>query len=817
MSGDGENASAEAPGNVRKLSDAPKDPRSGGVRVRVLVPLTVTLLLLLGGYALRILWLAERQAKMHCARVFNAVPGAFQRGLDREADMMAAVLEAIAGDDGLRSAFVSGDGNELLSRTGPLFARLRQRSSITHFYFLDPNRVCLLRLHQPARRGDMIDRFTTRQAEKTGRLAHGIELGPLGTFALRVVWPWFENGRLIGYLELGVDIEHITELLHEALGVEFVVAIHKEFLDRTGWQEGMAMLGRDADWDRFPDSVVISRTVKDIPEELGRRLAKGRHGHDPARLEVSMAGRDYHAHFLELEDAGGRQVGDMVILRDVTARYAAFRRIIVAGSLIRLAVGAGLFGFFYVFLGRVDRDLTRHSSALAAANERLRAARDHLRITLASIGDGVIATDVHGRVTQLNKVAEALTGWTSEKARGRPLQDVFNIVNEETRALAEDPAARAIATGHIQGLANHTVLIARDGAERAIADSAAPIQDPSGRTVGVVVVFRDVTGKRQQQRERERLVRDLSERVKELNCLYGLSKIVERPGITLEGILEAAVGLLPAAWQYHETACGRIRYEDQVFETDDCLRGPSCQSADICAHGRRVGAVEVCYRGDRPEADEGPFLEDERALLDALAERLGRIIERKTAEKALVDSEKKHRTLLENLPQKIFYKNRDSVYVSCNLNYARGLGIEPEQVAGKTDYEFYRPELAEKYRTDDRRIVESGKIEEIEEKYEQDGQEFTVQTVKIPVTDVAGNVVGVLGIFWDISQRKQVEEELRATVQDLDRFNRAAVNRETRMIELKREVNEMARKAGVAPPYDLAFAESCKEGTDDEA
>lgn len=137
------------------------------------------------------------------------------------------------------------------------------------------------------------------------------------------------------------------------------------------------------------------------------------------------------------------------------------------------------------------------------------------------------------------------------------------------------------------------------------------------------------------------------------------------------------------------------------------------------------------------------------------------ITKRKNAEDALRKSEKKSRTLLENLPQKIFFKDKNSVYVSCNENYARDLGIHPEEITGKTDYDFYPKKLAEKYRADDKRIMKSGKTEEIEEKYIQNGQKIYVHTVKTPVRDENDHVVGILGIFWDITEHKRIESALK--------------------------------------------------------
>jgi PAS domain S-box-containing protein len=123
-----------------------------------------------------------------------------------------------------------------------------------------------------------------------------------------------------------------------------------------------------------------------------------------------------------------------------------------------------------------------------------------LRVTLSSIGDAVITTDAHGRVTFLNPIAQALTGWTLEEAVSIPLERVFAIVNEDTRESVESPTARALREDLVVGRANHTLLIAKDGTERPIDDSAAPIRDEQGNVAGVVLVFREISERRRQER-----------------------------------------------------------------------------------------------------------------------------------------------------------------------------------------------------------------------------------------------------------------------------------------------------------------------------
>ena len=160
-----------------------------------------------------------------------------------------------------------------------------------------------------------------------------------------------------------------------------------------------------------------------------------------------------------------------------------------------------LFAALTVVLGAVGL-IARHRKQKAFYQElyrteaRLRAIVERHSTTLKAVGDGVVAIDVQGRVELLNPVAEMLTGWSQEEAYGRPLEEVFRIINEETREMVENPAHKVLREGRVVNLANHTLLIAKNGVEWPIADSAAPIRDIQGEISGVVLVFRDQTDER---------------------------------------------------------------------------------------------------------------------------------------------------------------------------------------------------------------------------------------------------------------------------------------------------------------------------------
>ncbi len=256
----------------------------------------------------------------------------------------------------------------------------------------------------------------------------------------------------------------------------------------------------------------LTALVPLVTEQLdfGRRVIETRRAQGvdaAAALIQAQDGRRLHdsvrAHVVAMKQAEET----LLIARErQTEQSASFARgIIVLGSL-----------FAFTSVGLALAANRRDFAARRRAEESLRDSEENLAVTLHSIGDAVLATDTTACVTHMNEVAERLTGWPLAEARGRPIAEVFRIINEQTREPAKIPVAEVLATGEVHGLANHTILIARDGSERSIADSAAPIRGLDGTIRGVVLVFRDVSAERAAEiklarahtelaRERERL------------------------------------------------------------------------------------------------------------------------------------------------------------------------------------------------------------------------------------------------------------------------------------------------------------------------
>jgi hypothetical protein len=329
----------------------------GSLRKRIIIPVGAVLVSLLVSAAWGY-WLIGRdylfdtvQSRVKTVRVL------FRENLARDFETMRGLVSLIAKDPELRRPWLTRDRQALLEHADPIFKELRRRHRVTHFYFHGLDRVSFLRVHSPERHGDTIERFTLNGAIERERTVGGIELGPLGTFTLRVVAPWYLDGKLAGYLELGEEIEHITPQLRRTVGAELLFVIDKRQLDRAGWEEGLKLLGRSSDWERFPDFVVADATMDAAELDLEALIpASGVLADEDLLTPVKSLGRSYYAGILNLHDAGTRHVGYIVVLDDVTKEIASVQWMTLLLGLGVIVLGGGLLAFFWLYLGRVERE-----------------------------------------------------------------------------------------------------------------------------------------------------------------------------------------------------------------------------------------------------------------------------------------------------------------------------------------------------------------------------------------------------------------------------------------------------------------------------
>lgn len=322
-----------------------------------------------------------------------------------------------------------------------------------------------------------------RHGEEDAFLARVRSGGPVGYFeTLRIT----KGGRL---LDVGVT----PAAVHDHAGN--IVGVLRALRDITKERQAMAAQAHLAAIVASSDDAIISKDLDGIIRSCNAS-AERLFGYSAAELVGRPVRILIPQERQEEEDVilaklrRGERIDHFETVR--IARNGNRLDISLTVSPVRDASGA------IIGVSKVARDITERKRAQAA----LAAQQEWFRVTLGSIGDAVIASDAAGGVTYMNAQAESLTGWTLDAAITQTLQEVFHILHEHTRERVENPAGVVMRTGHVVGLANHTVLVSRDGVERPISDSAAPIRDAEGRMLGVVLVFRDVGEQRRVETER---------------------------------------------------------------------------------------------------------------------------------------------------------------------------------------------------------------------------------------------------------------------------------------------------------------------------
>jgi len=281
----------------------------------------------------------------------------------------------------------------------------------------------------------------------------------------------------------------------------------------------------------------------------------------------------------------------------------------------------------------IQHDITERKQM----EDRLRESEERLKAYLEGAPDGVYINDTKGTLLYGNKKAEDLTGYKKEELLGTSFLK-NNILPVKYLPKAIKTLARSV-MGKPTG-PDEFELNRKDGSRVWVEINSTPIkQEGELRIIGFV---RDIT-------ERKQAEQTLGERVKELSCLYGIiAKIFEKQDITLDELYQEITNLLPQGWQYPETTCARVSVNGKIFETENFKDTRWWQSADIKAYGEKIGIIEVYYLEEKPEIDEGPFLKEERYLIDAAAKHLGKTTERKQAEEALRINEERLRLIADN-------------------------------------------------------------------------------------------------------------------------------------------------------------------------
>lgn len=398
------------------------------------------------------------------------------------------------------------------------------------------------------------------------------------------------------------------------------------------------------------------------------------------------------------------------------------------------------------------------------AEEALGETADYLDSLMSHASAPIIVWDPGFRIIRFNHAFERLSGYTADEVID---QKLYMLFPEASRDESLSKIARTVSGEYWESV--EIPILRKDGDIRVALWNSANIHAKNGSLpVATIAQGIDITRRKQTEEslhQSEERFRVLFEQA--ADCILLLE-------ITPEGI--------PMIRDANNATFRLLGYErDELIGQPVSFMEAAPDASKVVDERRKnvLSELGTTMFEARHRCKDGTFRDFECSVTEmqigskTLAISVERdISERKQAEEALRKSESRYKTLVDNLPQKVFLKDTNMVYVSCNASFARDLGIEIEEFGGKTDYDFFLKELADKYRADDKRIMESGATEEFDEGYIKDEQGLIVHTVKTPIRDENGAVVGLLGIFWDITEQRLAEEKLKKTLEDLEHSNK---------------------------------------------
>jgi diguanylate cyclase (GGDEF)-like protein/PAS domain S-box-containing protein len=396
--------------------------------------------------------------------------------LSEQASSLSLAIKPIANDPQVVKALRERDSDTLLMQWRDVFSKMKEENKLTHFYFLDKNRVCLLRVHSPSRRGDVIDRFTAQEAEWRRKTSSGLEVGPMGTLTLRVIFPVIVDNELIGYIELGKEIEDILQLLRFQSENHLAVVLRKEILNRSEWENGMRLVSREGDWDLLKNDVLsytsfdkLSLSLKSVIQE---RL-ESEHTHQAIDEKVYADGNTYLVSMIGLNDVSGKEVGDLVVFYNATNAYVNFLDTTMMGVFIGSVMIGLVYVFIYILLRRSDEEMREQQRAMHENEQRLQQLARHSRSVVWEV-------DAQGMYTYVSDVAYEVLGYRNDEMVGKYFYDFHPLNGRE----AFQHAAMSLFEKH-ESFSNFKNRVeSKEGLVVWMMTNGFPILSPDGRLLG---------------------------------------------------------------------------------------------------------------------------------------------------------------------------------------------------------------------------------------------------------------------------------------------------------------------------------------------
>ncbi|MHA1959906.1 MAG: PAS domain S-box protein [Candidatus Thorarchaeota archaeon] len=395
------------------------------------------------------------------------------------------------------------------------------------------------------------------------------------------------------------------------------------------------------------------------------------------------------------------------------------------------------------------RDITESKNAQQTIIE----SQEDLQTLFDTIDDFLFVVGLDSNIVQTNLAVRERLGYSSEELIGT---SAVMMHPPEQR----EEAARILAD-MIAGLTTHcpVPLMRKDGSLIPV-ETRITLGKWGGKDV-LIGVSRDISESIKTEDELRKKTEDLGERVKELTCLYRSSSLLTNTPENVEDVIRALVDILPPAWQCPEVTSARITMKGREFHSENFTESGWRLNAGIVVSGDRIGEIDLFYSEERPQKDEGPFLREERELIDTLAREVGRFIERRDSERALQDSENRFRQFFENAPMYCYMTSSDGTILDVNHAALETLGYDKEQLVGNHVEVLYKLKERPKMKQLLRKWKETGQIRDVQTTIvTKNGEERIVLLSVEAVRDPSGRVLHSVSVQNDITRRIAAEKAL---------------------------------------------------------
>ena len=398
----------------------------------ILIPTALTMLvglLLFGTYLYQ---LDRKKSDQEMLRLTEQAKKEWNRNAEARVQLLKVQIDHLVRDPLLLKAWQNRDLPSLNALSQPIYQALKGEYKITHFYYIEPERTCFLRVHQPDRRGDLIDRSTLLAAVRTGEDTWGAELGPMGTFTLRYVRPWRQEGRLVGYLELGMEIEGLVEELAQSMKLDLVSLIRKEYSTKVKFEAGRQAFGFVSEWESNRDFVITHQTSPDLPVEVKGWIKRGHVPFVPGiKANSSQDERSSLCALVHLPDVSGHDVADLILMQDVTAQTNAES----SALFLNLGLAVMMSGCILVLLWSVTGAAEQQ---LESAFAQVKKSEESYRRQFADNSEIMLLLDPKdGRILDANAQAVAYYGSSRKRLMSMLITDINSRAVSEVKLSME--------------------------------------------------------------------------------------------------------------------------------------------------------------------------------------------------------------------------------------------------------------------------------------------------------------------------------------------------------------------------------------------